>query len=74
MVREMRKPSLFDQSELPLFLLTFKMKMIIIFVGYDFHYHLEGDQENADEKKKYSMDHHGGAYSRIHSCLRKREK
>jgi hypothetical protein len=56
------------------FLLTYKVKMIIIFVGYDFHYHLEGDQEDVDEKKKYSMDYHGGAYSRIHGSLRKREK
>jgi hypothetical protein len=47
------------------------MKMIIIYIGYDFHYRLEGDQEDVDEKKKYGMDDNGGSYSRIHNCLRK---
>jgi hypothetical protein len=50
------------------------MKMIIISIGCDFHYRLEGDQEDVDEKKKYSMDDNGGSYSRIHSRLRKWKK
>jgi hypothetical protein len=62
--------AVFDKSEL-LFLLTHKMKMIIIYIGCDFHYRLEGDQEDVDEKKKYSMDDNGGSYSHIHGRLRK---
>jgi hypothetical protein len=62
--------AVFDKSELP-FLLTNLMKMIIICIGCDFHYHIEGDQEDVEEKKKYSMDDNGSSYSRLHSRLRK---
>jgi outer membrane lipopolysaccharide assembly protein LptE/RlpB len=55
----------------PIFLLTNLMKMIIISIGCGFHYRLEGDQEDVEEKKKYSMDDNGGSYSCIHSRLRK---